>query len=141
MIFFWNLRPLFCKSSPTRHITYKVTRLLKIEICCQWQSVSPLNFMKNDHRWNIFSSLSSGQQFLTNGFKNFCQKEVVEICLKKKTHPQHKHSVTFVISRNKKFLVVTNQLWQISLLQPNGNDFYDGLNLRSRISSAKYIAR
>ena len=55
--------------------------------------------MKNDLRRNIFLNLSSGQQYLLNDFKKFRQngKLKVEICLKKKkTHPEHKYSVTFV---------------------------------------------
>ena len=38
------------------------------------------------------------------------------------------------------FAIVTNQLWQISFFHPIWNDFYDGLNLRLRVNSAKYIA-
>ena len=34
----------------------------------------PHNFTKNDHRWNIFSNLSSGQQYLSNDIKKFRQK-------------------------------------------------------------------
>ena len=34
--------------------------------------------MKNDHRWNIFSNLSSGQQYLLNDIKNFRQKWLVK---------------------------------------------------------------
>ena len=38
------------------------------------------------------------------------------------------------------FAASNNQLWQISLFQPNWNDFQNGLNLRLRVKSAKYIA-
>ena len=37
--------------------------------------------------------------------------------------------------------LVTNQLWQISFVQPIWNDLYDGLNLRLCVNSANYIAR
>ena len=34
--------------------------------------------MKNDHRWNIFSNLSSRQQYLSNDIKKFRQKWLVK---------------------------------------------------------------
>ena len=34
--------------------------------------------MKNDHRWNIFSNLSSGQQYFLNDIKKFRQKWLVK---------------------------------------------------------------
>ena len=45
------------------------------------------------------------------------------------------------ITKEKISHLVTNQLWQISLLQPIWNDFYDGLNIHLRVNSEKYIAR
>ena len=65
----------------------------------KWQSLNPRNFTKNDHRWNIFSNLSSGQQWLLNDLKKFRQKWLVKkskFVWRKKTHPEHKYSVTFV---------------------------------------------
>ena len=50
--------------------------------------------MTKDHRWNIFSNLSSSQQYL-----KFRQKRLVKkskLVWRKKTHPKHKYSVTFV---------------------------------------------
>ena len=44
----------------------------------KWQSLNPHNFTKNDHRWNIFSNLSSGQQYFLNDIKRFRQKWLVK---------------------------------------------------------------
>ena len=47
----------------------------------------------------FFSNLSSGQQNLSNDVKKLCQKRLVKkskFVLRKKTHPEQKHSVNFV---------------------------------------------
>ena len=54
--------------------------------------------------------------------------------LQKSSHHQIYHHIKYKV-------IATNQLWQINFFQPIWNDFYDRLNLRWRVNSAKYIAR
>ena len=49
-------------------------------------------------------------------------------------HPPTRHIKYKVIE----FAPINNQVWQISILEPSWNDFYDGLNLRLRVDSAKH---
>ena len=42
----------------------------------------------------FFTNLSSGQQYLLHDIEMASEK--VKFCLKKKNHPEHKYSVTFV---------------------------------------------
>ena len=70
----------------------------------KWQSLNPHNFTKNDHRWNIFSNLSSGQQSLLK----FRQKWLVnksKFGWRKKPNPNTNFFLYFHIeSRNNKIL-------------------------------------
>ena len=58
-------------------IARKITRVI-VPNWPKWQSLKPQNFRKNDHRYNIFSNLSSKQQNLSNDIKNFRQKWLVK---------------------------------------------------------------
>ena len=72
----------------------------------KWKSLNPHNFTKNDHRWNIFSNLSSGQQYLLNDIKKFRQNSLVnksKFVWRKKNPPRAQIFRYFRIeSRNKK---------------------------------------
>ena len=55
--------------------------------------------MKNNHRWNIVSNLGSGQQYLSNDMNKIRQKWLFKkskFVWRKKNHPEHQYSVTFV---------------------------------------------
>ena len=43
-------------------LAYALSEIYRALIVPKWSSLNPHNFMKNYHRGNIFSNLSSGQQ-------------------------------------------------------------------------------
>ena len=60
--------------------------------------------MKNDNNWNIFSNLSSGQQYFLNDIEKLLKisSSKFDICLEKKNQLKHKFSVFFCKNWNKK---------------------------------------
>ena len=44
----------------------------------KWQSLYHHYFTKNDHKWNIFSNVSSGQQYFSKDIKKFRQKWLIK---------------------------------------------------------------
>ena len=93
----------------------------------KWQSLNPHNFTKNDHGWNIFSNLSSGQQYLLNDKKRFRQKWLVKkskLVWRKRNPPRAQIFRYFRIeSRNK------NDFISLSSGQQYFYDFYDNMTI------------
>ena len=81
-------------------------KLLIVPNWPKWQSLNPHNFTKIDHRWFIFSNLSSGRQYFSNDVKKFRQKWLVKkskFVWRKKNPPRAQIFRYFCIeSRNKK---------------------------------------
>ena len=73
--------------------------------------------MKNDHRWNIFSNLSSGQQYLLNDIKKFRQKRLVKkskFVWRKKNPPRAQIFRYFrTESRNNKIARIRAKPWTL----------------------------
>ena len=57
----------------------------------------------------MLSNLSSRQQYLLNDMAS----SKVEICLKKKTYPEHKYSVNFVTVMGKKHVTKAQDVFRI----------------------------
>ena len=57
--------------------TFQLYRALVVTNWPKWSPLSPNNFSKN-HRWNIFSNISSGQQYLSSDIKKSCQNWLVK---------------------------------------------------------------
>ena len=56
--------------SPLTRLEREIYRALIVSNWPKTPSLKPHNFLKNSHRKNIFSNLSSGQQYLLNDLKN-----------------------------------------------------------------------